>query len=66
MQRYERKDERLEVLYQVVEHAQTFWVFGLVHVDQRANLGGLQTVSDDFDKVDGEDMPQMRYARCPV
>lgn len=42
VQTYERKDQRFQILYQVVEDTQAFWVLGLVNIDQRADLGGFE------------------------
>ena len=42
MKRDEGEDERLQVLYQVVKDSEAFRVLGLIHVDERTNLGGLK------------------------
>lgn len=33
----------LQVLYQIIEHAQAFWIFAVLNVHQRTNLCGLHT-----------------------
>jgi hypothetical protein len=69
----EREDETFQVLQkfrgfwgdfsdlnEVVERSETFWVFALVHVDERADFGGRETdviFSEDdlqFDLQTGE------------
>ncbi len=34
----QREDKTFEILHQVVERAQAFWVFAVVHVNQTADL----------------------------
>lgn len=42
VQRYEREDQRLEILHQIVENAQALRVFALVDIDQRADFRSLR------------------------
>ncbi len=42
MQADDWKDEALQVLQQVVEHSEAFWVFAAPHVVERAELRSLQ------------------------
>jgi len=34
VQRYQRKDQSLKILNEVVEHSESLWIFRVVHVDQ--------------------------------
>ena len=43
MQRYQGEHKRLEVLNEVIEHSQSFWIRGLCNVDQGTDLCGLLT-----------------------
>ena len=45
MQRYQRKNQRLEILDEVVEDAETFWICGFCDIDERTNLCGLDRKS---------------------
>src|SRR3569833_1078386 len=41
VERYQAEDESLQVLDQVVENAEAFWVCRLGHIDERTDLGRL-------------------------
>lgn len=41
VQRDQAEDQALQVLYQVVHDSQPFWIFAVVDVSQRPDLGGL-------------------------
>jgi hypothetical protein len=38
VQRYQRKDQRFQILYKIVEDAQSLWIVGIGDINQRANL----------------------------
>jgi len=38
VQRYQRKDERFQILYEIVEHAQSLRIVGVGDINQRTNL----------------------------
>ena len=42
MQRYQRKDQRLEVLHEIIEDTEPLGVLRLLDVHQRADLGRLE------------------------
>lgn len=42
MQRYQRKDERFQILYEIVEHAQSLGIIGVGDINQRTNLRCLE------------------------
>ena len=42
---YQREDQRLEVLHEIVEDAETFWVGGVTDVDEGSNLCCLDCAS---------------------
>lgn len=45
VQRYEREDQCLQILHQIVENPQALRVLRLIHINQRADLSGLRNVS---------------------
>ena len=42
VERDQRENERLEILDEVVEDAESLWVGGLAHVNERSDLCSLQ------------------------
>lgn len=40
-----RERTHLDILYEIVEHAQTLWVLAVLHIDERADLCGLRSQS---------------------
>ena len=41
MQRYQREDESFEILHQIVENTEPFWVSRFRDIDKRSDLGSL-------------------------
>ena len=60
----QREHKRLQILHQVVEDTESFWVGGVADINKRADLGGLHTIISHFAPM--EDVTQETYLKRDV